>query len=236
MGGLVTDPKPQDPVELIRQAFHKKIPQQNKSGLIRLSGIGHECLRKIYLDNKLDVHIEEVLSEMIPATIGNTLHIFYEHLCKYFVDEYKNAEFEQRIDNTQLGCTGQIDIFIPDTETVIDFKTTGSANFRKIRKSQELNTQYTWQMQGYMMLKNAKHGYIVYVDRDTHMPIRDNMDYHPMFSIYMEPNRNIWEKIVKRISIVRTLWDHDIVPNIPLGFNPKAPPCLFCAHKQFCWS
>ena len=70
-----------DPVELIRTAFNRKIPQ-GKHNWIRLSGIGHACDRYLYLQSKEDFSIDEAraVKDSVPAHIGNTLHLFYGYI------------------------------------------------------------------------------------------------------------------------------------------------------------
>ena len=225
--------RPPDPVDLIRQAFDKRIPASGNMPYVRISGVGHECLRKIVFDTRQDLYIEEAVGEKVPALIGNTLHLFYEDICRLFVDEYADAVIEERAVDHILKCTGQIDVF--HQGTVIDFKTTSNNNFKKLAKSKKLQKQYMWQMQGYMMMKDAEHGYVVYIDRDTRLSLRDNMDYHPMFSIYVEPDKDIQKSIKERISLVHLMNDLGLVPPKNPKYNKKYPPCSWCDYKGECW-
>ena len=226
-----------DPVPLIRDAFRTKIPSAkvSYSEVVRISGVGHECLRKICLDTRADVTIEEAVGDKVPAHIGNTLHLFYEDICRYFIPEYKDAIIETRITNTELGCSGQIDLWDKKNDTIVDFKSTNNSNFRKIQKGEEVSDQYMWQMQGYMMLTGAKHGWFVFIDRDTRLSLSSNLDYHPLFSIYVAKDEKIQDLIMDRLNRVHEYNEKKELPKIPRYFTKASYPCRFCPHIKTCW-
>ena len=234
--------RPPDPAQLIRGAFNKRVTQDREivKGIIRLSGIGHECKRKIYLDTFADQPIEEVVGANIRARIGDAMHILYGDICKHFVDEYEDAEFEERFFHEKLRATGKIDMYSPRWGgTVIDFKTTNGYNYNKIQKSKEADFQYRMQLQAYMMFKKARHGYIVYVNQDARIRMREgDLMYHPIFSIYYKRNVKMQREVLRRIRNIHRLQRHEVDPmriSVSDEFTQKAPPCLWCTYKEICY-
>ena len=233
---------PPNPAQLIRAAFNKKVPQrrQVQKGLIRLSGIGHECKRKIYLDTFADLPVEEIVGDGIRARVGNTMHMFYCDLCKEFIDEYSDAEIEERFFNKKWRVTGQIDMYSPRWGgTVIDFKTTNGRNYARIHKTGVADFQYRMQLQAYMMFKKATHGFIVYVNQDSKVRLRDtDILYHPLFAIPYKRNVKMQREIVRRIKNIRKLQARAVDPmriKTSKDFRPSKPPCLWCNYKDMCY-
>lgn len=233
---------PPDPAALIRAAFNRRIPQDREiqKGLIRLSGIGHGCKRKIYLDTFADLPIEEVVGDNIRARVGDTMHMFYGDLCKHFIDEYDDAEFEERFFHKKWQVTGKIDMYSPRWGgTVIDFKTTNGRNYARIQRSRKADFQYRMQLQAYMLFKKAKHGFIVYINQDSKVKLRDSdILYHPLFAIPYKRNIKMQREIVRRIKNIRKLQRIKVDPmriGVSDKFKPTAPPCLWCGFKDICY-
>lgn len=226
------------PATLVRQAFQKTFTYK-KTDWIRLSSIGHECDRYIYLNSTTqDLGIQEAprkLSEQVPANIGNTLHMFYAYIIKNFVDEYKDCEIEQRFYHDGLGATGQIDVYVPSTKTIIDIKSTNRQNFNRIKKSIKIKDDWRWQVNAYGMFKGAEHGWILLVDYDTRITYKDDLSYHPLLDVYVPMDTKIQNNIVDRIMKIKTMQSKKELPDKPAHLTRGAPPCKWCDFSNYCY-
>jgi CRISPR/Cas system-associated exonuclease Cas4 (RecB family) len=142
---MITDPK-----ELLLTVLHAKDASRDRSTQTQVgpSEIGG-CRRKVWYRLNAQPHTNENQSKLA-AIMGTAIHSAIEEAIQHLDPEGKDYLVEAAVEHGDMKA--HIDLFIPSTGAVIDWKTSKVKNL-----SYFPSTQQRWQVQlyGYLLSKNG---------------------------------------------------------------------------------
>ena len=178
---------------------------------ITVTEVTFPCLRKAYFDRtrrKLPTPVEAL------KVLGSEIHALLQDAMR---EEGWETEVSVAIDVGNLRLVGRADAVRYDGNgraiEVIEIKTSNGL------KEAALDS-HVLQLQAYMTILGAKHGYIVYIDRASGR-VR-------VFKV--RPDKRALREVIQRAKVL-----HEALVNHRAPLPKRGPWCGLCPHKWSCW-
>ena len=219
-------------VDRIYDALQKKFRREFKLSRLGASGIGGECIKKIWLSWR---------GYDDPQPNGKLYRLFETGNLeeKRIIEDLRRAgygvwnEYENNVQFAYTDdtghCVAKIDGIIkgiPGAEStphLLEIKTHSSKSFADLEKKgvAESKPQHYYQVQAGMLFSGVDRGFYVALNKD-------NEQYYVR---RIKPDVLVQEDIVKRINI---LTEAELAP-AGAGENYEAYPCTWCDYKDVCY-
>ena len=219
-------------VDRIYEAIEKKENRKFRLSRLGASGIGDECIRKIWLSwrgyddpqpkgRMLRLfetgHLQEkrIINDLRGAGYG----VWDEHedgLQFAYSDE--TGHFVVKIDGIIKGIPGA-----PDTAHILEVKTHNTKSFAELEKKGVVGSKpaHYFQVQSGMMFSNVDRGFYVALNKD-------NEQYYVR---RIKPDAEVQKEILRRIKL---LTEAELAP-AGIGENYEGFPCSWCDFKDVCY-
>ena len=198
-------------------------------GVYRPSMVG-KCIRANYLIYKFGVVPSEDKARIF--AIGNIIHVFIQEKLKEKYGDLVKVEVpvEKSFEVYNIKVRGRVDVLFNE-KYIIELKTTN--NLKKwnseLRIHEEMKAPYddhVLQLMLYLGMLKLKHGYIVYVEKNTLKTKTFRVDF----------NLDVYEKAITRIVELHNYLVNDKLPPAEALKNPNMRwQCRFCEFREKCW-
>jgi CRISPR/Cas system-associated exonuclease Cas4 (RecB family) len=176
------------------------------------------CLRNtFYKKNRFPTEVlSSNISELWSTVRGNMLH----KLANAYSWNELEGEIEITLDNgKKITVCGRLDMYDPETKTIIDIKTTNGLE-QKIANNELPNNDHIFQIQSYGTIFSkiipVDHLNLVYVDNSQ----------ITTFEVSLENN---YDWIKHRVSILESSMESMKMPTAEIGSK-----CKFCRYQKLC--
>jgi len=167
------------------------------------------CLRRAWYERRYG--LVEAEPRHIVFAIGNGVH---EALQDYLGRRGWRAEVEVSVPISGFRLVGHADLFHPDTDTVVELKTTSKLPERPYHS-------HLLQLNSYIYMLKARQGYVVYIQKRDGLVAVHRHRWDPQ----------LWRRVVERAKQLHKA----ILEKRP----PRPEPgtlCNYCAHKWRCYA
>lgn len=190
------------------------------------------CVRQAYYETVEPIVPPGVRSgsEIVPLFRGKLIHKIVQDLLDVALVGTGNITAEDRFRDKRNLISGSIDLVVKfkyePKPIIVEFKTSGSRKFGVVQKTP--NQAHVYQLQAYMLHKDAEHGLLVYIDQEA------LLDRGEVIIATHEIPRND-EAIKEWVEEVRSAWEKREVP-IQSYHNRREEPCCWCLYQAKCYN
>jgi hypothetical protein len=220
-------------IDRIYDAIEKKSRRQLRLSRLGASGIGDECIRKIWLSWRAydtskfggrmlrlfetgELQEKRIIADLRLAGFG--VWDTYESGLQYaYTDD--TGHFIVKLDGVVKGIPGA-----EETPHILEVKTHNTKSFTELEKKgvQGSKPAHYYQVQAGMLMTGIDRGFYVALNKDTEQ----------YYVRRIKPDEAVQEDILKRI---KTLVEAELAP-ARIGEDPENYPCRWCDYKDVCYN